>query len=254
MYRLVNGLPLLSGNVDLLDVGGEPRIQYRTIRRNPTRVAAHEADPAQRLQAMAWVRYAERSGAAFMRQGFARVRWMGTWGDRVGFDLLLRAQSNEFLRLRDPRRVPPTRERGGLGRKRLPVRFQPGQVEPWRNRARQNDRAPVNPLPCTPPRSRWRMRAHPAYGVRATTVRELARRARTERDGTPRSRLDAFFLGTTLNVLFDRRPPAESRRRKSAPSLPSATHADRFRTFDHRREVFRTADACKVVSSGRART
>lgn len=94
---LDGSLALSRGNIELFDLGGAGRVQFQTL---------HPAGPG----ALRWVfhrtfltasgRFAERGGAPFVSQGFLFGRWTSMWHPRVGHDLFVQFQFNEFLRLR----------------------------------------------------------------------------------------------------------------------------------------------------------
>lgn len=92
-------LAVSRGNIELLDVGGGARIQYQTVH------------PASRAPGpLPWTlhrtfltlngRFAEKVGSPFVSQAFLFGRWTAMWHPRVGQDLFVQFQFNEFLRLR----------------------------------------------------------------------------------------------------------------------------------------------------------
>lgn len=90
---------LSRGNIELLDIGGAAKVQFQTL---------HPADRtpgpmrwlSQRTFLTASGRFAERGGAPFVSQAFLFGRWTAMWHPRVGHDLFVQFQFNEFLRLR----------------------------------------------------------------------------------------------------------------------------------------------------------
>lgn len=91
------------GNVELLDVGGAGRVQYQTL--YPVAPPEEGAEPAvpffrQRVFLTTNGRFAERAGAAFINQEYTHLRWTGMWHPRVGSDVFVQQQLNEFQRLR----------------------------------------------------------------------------------------------------------------------------------------------------------
>lgn len=92
---------LLRGNIELLDVGGGGRIQYQTLHpQSPEAQAAHRLPFfAQRALLTANGRFAERGTTPFVSQTFIHARWTAMWHERVGSDLFVQHQYNDFLRL-----------------------------------------------------------------------------------------------------------------------------------------------------------
>ncbi len=96
---LDGSLALSKGNIDLVDVGGAGRVQYQTLYRREQTVGALPWI-RQRTFLTASGRFAERADAKFISQAFLFGRWTAMWLPRVGSDLFLQFQFNEFLRLR----------------------------------------------------------------------------------------------------------------------------------------------------------
>ncbi len=84
------------GNVVFLEAGGTVRVQWQTV---------HEADGdgeswvKQRVFAVANARYSETGRGAFVNQTFAHARWTALWHPRVGSDVFIQYQTNQFLRM-----------------------------------------------------------------------------------------------------------------------------------------------------------
>lgn len=93
---LSGAMTLQRGNVDLLDVGAAGDIEYQTL------WPREEGEPAwieQRVLLRSSVRYAERSGSAFLSNAFNHARWTAMWHRRIGSEIYLQHQYNEFWRL-----------------------------------------------------------------------------------------------------------------------------------------------------------
>ncbi|CAN5777043.1 hypothetical protein BH09MYX1_BH09MYX1_44020 [soil metagenome] len=93
-------LALSRGNIELFDPGGAGRIQYQTI--HPRSAIAPGPLPwiYQRTFITTSGRFAERTGVPQVSQGFLFGRWTALWHPRVGHDMFVQYQFNEFLRLR----------------------------------------------------------------------------------------------------------------------------------------------------------
>lgn len=87
------------GNIELLDVGGAAKVQFQTLH-PPGRAPGPMRWLSQRTFLTASGRFAERNGAPFVSQAFLFGRWTAMWHPRVGHDLFVQYQFNEFLRLR----------------------------------------------------------------------------------------------------------------------------------------------------------
>ena len=94
---LEGSLALARGNIELFDLGGAGRVQYQTL--HPATSSTALPFVAQRIFLAANGRFADRSGVAFISQGFVHARWTGMWHPRIGSDLFAQYQFNEFLRL-----------------------------------------------------------------------------------------------------------------------------------------------------------
>ncbi len=93
---------LFRGNIELLEVGTAARVRYQTLR--PVLTAAPgETAPlpfiAQRVFLAARLRFAERGTVPFSNQAFVHGRWTGIWQKRIGTDVFVQYQFNEFLKL-----------------------------------------------------------------------------------------------------------------------------------------------------------
>ena len=90
------------GNVELLDVGGGGRIRYQTLHPVPA-VSADEPAPlpyvAQQAFILAKGRFAQHGKEAFVSQAFSHARWTAMWIERVGSELFVQYQYNQFQRL-----------------------------------------------------------------------------------------------------------------------------------------------------------
>lgn len=101
-FGVDGSLAVSRGNIELLDVGGSGRVQYQTLHPLPP---AEEGVPAplpyisQRVFLTASARFAERAQSAFINQAFVHGRWIAMWHERVGSDLFVQYQFNQFLRL-----------------------------------------------------------------------------------------------------------------------------------------------------------
>ncbi len=96
-------LALNRGNVDLLDIGGAARLQYQTLAAAPVRAGGEPAALPyvhQRVFMTGSGRFAERAGAPFLNQAFAHLRWTAMWHRRIGSDVFVQYQFNQFQRLR----------------------------------------------------------------------------------------------------------------------------------------------------------
>lgn len=204
-------LAVARGNVELLDVGGALRLQYQTAH------AGAGALPFVRQRALltASARYADRAGTAFVSQSFVHARWTAMWHPRVGTDVFLQHQQNQFLRLQ-------ARMVGGGG-VRLELVHHP-TVLAWAGSGLmlEYDRILVAPLASDAPTS-WELRSTSYFTVRIAafdgrlllqnTVYAQPRVGRAadyrlleELEALTRV-TEAFSLGTVLGVVHDSAPP-----------------------------------------------
>ncbi len=96
-------LALARGNVSLVSAGAGARVQYQTL--HPVG-EVEEGEPApvpflrQRVFLRASASFSAANDARVANQGFGHLRWTGMWHPRVGPDVFMQHQYNEFQRLR----------------------------------------------------------------------------------------------------------------------------------------------------------
>ncbi|MBL8720957.1 MAG: DUF481 domain-containing protein [Myxococcales bacterium] len=205
-------LAAVRGNVELHDVGGALRLQHQTL---------HPAEKGavpfvfQRAFLSASGRYADRAGTAFVSQSFLHARWTAMWHPRVGSDVFVQHQTNQFLRLQ-------ARLVGGGG-VRLELVHGPA-VMAWAGSGLmlEYDRIVVAPLASDAP-ARWEVRSTSYFTVRVSTLdgRLLLQNTVYAQPRVGRARdvrlleelevlarvTDVFALGTTLGWVHDTAPP-----------------------------------------------
>ncbi len=205
-------LAAARGNVELLDVGGALRLQHQTL--HP---AAKGAVPFvfQRAFLSAAGRYADRAGTAFVSQSFVHARWTAMWHPRVGTDVFLQHQTNQFLRLQ-------ARLVGGGGVRLELVHAAALMVWAGSGLMVEYDRILVAPLASDAP-ERWEVRSTSYLTVRVSTLEGRlllqntvyaqprvgqASDVRLLEELEVLARItDVFALGTTLGWVHDTAPP-----------------------------------------------
>lgn len=93
----------LGGNIEMMDIGGSLRLQYQTLYPQTPAPKGQEQDPPylhDRTMIVGNLRFTERSGQAFVNQGLLHGRWTHFWIPRVGSNIFVQHQFNEFQRLR----------------------------------------------------------------------------------------------------------------------------------------------------------
>lgn len=92
---------LSKGNVDLLDIGGAARLQYQTL--YPQADEQDKETPRQVYQQtfiQTSAQLAQSNNEDIVNQAFVHTRWTGMWRPRLGSEVFLQYQFNEFLRLK----------------------------------------------------------------------------------------------------------------------------------------------------------
>lgn len=99
--NLEGSFSLSKGNVDLLDVGGAARLQYQTL--YPQADKADKETPrhvSQQIFIQSSAQWSQSNGEDIVNQAFVHTRWTGMWRPRLGSEVFLQYQFNEFLRLK----------------------------------------------------------------------------------------------------------------------------------------------------------
>ncbi|MCS6898730.1 MAG: DUF481 domain-containing protein [Myxococcales bacterium] len=89
-------LALVRGNIRLFDLGGSGRLIYQTLHNQDVAVPYFK----QRVFLAISGRFAENATATFINQGFSHLRWTWMIHPRIGPEVFLQYQFNQFLRLR----------------------------------------------------------------------------------------------------------------------------------------------------------
>lgn len=91
---------MLGGNVELIDAGLGARVSARSFW--PRRESDGDTPPYIKHQSFLTgnLKYTARAGNAFVNQGLLHGRWTAMWHQRLGSNLFVQHQFNEFQRLR----------------------------------------------------------------------------------------------------------------------------------------------------------
>lgn len=84
------------GNVVYLEGAATLRVQYQTVYQP---LGDDEVWVKQRVFAVGNARYSETARGPFVNQTFAHARWTAMWHPRIGSDLFVQYQTNQFLRM-----------------------------------------------------------------------------------------------------------------------------------------------------------
>ncbi len=213
-------IALARGNIELFDVGGGARLQWQTL----APLVVEPGDPLtplripfveHRVFVSGNARYAEVSDKSTINQAFAHLRWTAMWHERVGSDLFVQHQSNEFLRLR-------RRTLGGVGVRIEPVHFRFLQVSVGSAYMFEAERIRVADGASDPPNTdfhRWsnylivrselfdgRLLLQDSLFVQPRF--DAFEDVRVLNDFEVKAKvIDRFTIGTTFSVLHDSRPP-----------------------------------------------
>lgn len=99
--NLEGSLSLSKGNVDLLDLGGAVRLQYQTLY---PQADEQDKEAPRQVSQQAFIQssaqFSQTNGEDIVNQAFVHTRWTGMWRPRLGSEIFLQYQFNEFLRLK----------------------------------------------------------------------------------------------------------------------------------------------------------